>query len=163
MQTLLTTPRCPSLARGLRFRGTQALLCVLLLSSSFIAPAVVVQPPPPKLFRVAGRVVSPWTDGAHQPVPAKLALANLSDPDLLAPLHIVTAGEDGIFSFPHVPRGRYWLRVSLPGFSTFTAQIRVVRYSLRPRETLVVTIYTPTVGVDPSSISTERRASPDAH
>ena len=159
MRTPSTADRPAFLARGFHFRGTLVLLCLLLFSSSSGAHAVVVHPPPPKIFNVAGRVVTPWTDGTNQPVPAAVALAKYSDRAFLAPVHVVTADEKGHFSIPHVPRGRYWLRVSLPGFSTFTAQVQVIRYSLRPHVALLVTIYTPSVGADPSSIGTEPCAS----
>jgi len=140
-----------------RFSCVRALLSVLLLAWAPFCNAVVVQGPPPKVFRVAGRVVAPSNDGALLPIPATLALVAYSDSGLVTPpLHVVTADEAGSFSFPAVPRGRYRLRVSLSGFYTFTAQIRVVRYSLRPRSTLLVTLYPAQVGLNPSTIATER-------
>ena len=157
----MSTPAAlpPPHERNWRFSRAQALLPVLLLAWSPLAPAVVVQGPPPKVFCVAGRVLAPWHEGTLQPIPATVALAASSDTTVTAPLHVVTADQDGSFSFPSVPRGRYCLRVSLPGFYTFTTQVRVVRYSLRPRSTLLVTLYPSQVGLNPSTIATDRPAS----
>jgi hypothetical protein len=148
--------RPPLSERHSRYRYVQALLALLLLLWAPFSHAVVVHAPPPKVFCLTGRVVAPWTGGTPQPIPATLALAVFSDRDVAAPLHVVTANETGSFSFPSVPRGRYWLRVSCTGFFTLTTQVHVVRYSLRPRSSLLVTLYISEVGVNPSTIATER-------
>jgi hypothetical protein len=123
--------------------STAISILVILIASGQEAFAICISSRV-KVFDVKGTVLgSSYADPTTAvPLPqATLSLVPLREPSIPSRPVATTTDENGNFSFPKVKRGRYRIRASLPGFQVFEAEVRVIRFSLRPKRSLVIGLY----------------------